>query len=525
MALMLSLSHATTPPNVLVIVADDLGYNDISWHNPDIISPNLDKLAKDGIILESHYVLHCCSPTRAALMTGYYPIHTGRQSGVIKPEMPKGLYTNFTLMSQYFKDIGYRTHALGKWHLGFCNENYLPTRRGFDTFYGFYVGAQHYYTHLRNPDKGDGTPGYDFRDQEEVDYAANGTYNTILLAERAVKLIGEHAENYAKKPMFMYLPFQSVHGPLEVPVEYKELYPDIKNHKRRVFSSMVSAMDDAVGMIVEELENTGLLKNTILLFTSDNGGPYDSGANNYPLRGSKGTLWEGGTRASAFVYSSMFENKGTINRELIHVVDWIPTLLAGVKGQLTEENKAKVERVLSEGRDGIDQWSMLMGDEPSKRNELLYNIDPNFDDDGFEGHGAIRIDDLKLIVGNPGDKDEHRQPDTMDYQKDKGKEQLLDSQTNKEKLNPYITDERAVFLYNVVEDPYENNNIAPENQDIVERMKVRLQEYQSSMIPPHTAAETTKGNPSNFGGVWSPGWCESEPNQYQEVRKNQNRFS
>ena len=148
----------------------------------------------------------------------------------------------------------------------------------------------------------------------------------------------------------MYLPFQNVHSPLQVPVEDEELYPDIKTKSRRVFSGMVSALDDAVGMIVQELENTGLLDNTIIVFTSDNGGPIPSGASNYPLRGSKYTLWEGGTRSSAFVYSSMFENKGTINKELIHVVDWIPTLLAGVKGQLTtEENKAKAEQFLSEG--------------------------------------------------------------------------------------------------------------------------------------------------------------------------------
>ena len=514
-ALILPLCGANTAPNVIVILADDLGYNDISWHNPDIISPNLEKLANDGIILESHYVLHVCSPTRAALMTGYYPIHTGRQHGIIKPEMPKGLYTNFTLMSQYFKEIGYRTHALGKWHLGFCSENYLPTRRGFDTFYGFYLGAQDYYDHTRVPDKGDQTPGYDFRDQELVDYSANGKYSPILVAERAAKLIGEHAERYADKPMFMYLPFQNVHGPLQVPIEYEELYPGIKNKKRRVFSGMVSALDDAVGIIVEKLKNTGLFENTIIVFTADNGGPVDSGANNYPLRGSKSTLWEGGTRASAFVYSSMFENKGTINDQLIHVVDWIPTLLTAVKGQLSEDDKHKVELFLSEQWDGIDQWSMLMGDEPGKRTELLYNIDPNFSDDGIKGHGAIRIGDLKLIVGNPGDKDDRYPPETINYIKHHNIDNIFDSNHSKEdklRQKAYKIDDWPIYLYNLKVDPYEYNNIADENHDIVEEMKMKLEEYRLSMIPPHIADETKEGNPSNFNGVWSPGWCESEPN-------------
>lgn len=150
----LPLCKATTAPNILLIVADDLGYNDVSWHNPDIISPHLEKLARNGVILEDHYVQPICTPTRSALMTSYYPIHTGRQHSVLWLQEPKGLYTNFTLMPQYFKAIGYRTHAVGKWHLGFCNEDYLPTKRGFDTFYGFYTGSEDYYYHTRSPTVG-----------------------------------------------------------------------------------------------------------------------------------------------------------------------------------------------------------------------------------------------------------------------------------------------------------------------------------------------------------------------------------
>jgi len=287
---------SSTPPNVIVIVADDLGYDDISWHNSKIISPNLENLANNGIILENHYVLPVCSPTRSALMTSYYPIHTGRQSGVIKPEMPKGLFTNFTLMPEYFKEIGYRTHAIGKWHLGFCNENYLPTRRGFDTFYGFYLGEEDHYVHNREPHKGDKTPGYDFRNQDDVDYSANGTYSSILFGERAVKVIEDHAQNHANDPLFMYLPFQNVHTPSQVPIEYEELYPNIKDKKRRVLSGMVSAMDDSVGLLVDSLKKADMVDNTIIVFTSDNGAPYGNGGSNYPLRGTKGTLCEGGIK-------------------------------------------------------------------------------------------------------------------------------------------------------------------------------------------------------------------------------------
>ena len=493
-----SHSWAKTSPNVIIILADDLGYDDISWHNPDIISPNLESLANGGIILEGHYVLPVCSPTRSALMTGYYPIHTGRQSHGIRLQMPKGLFTNFTIIAQYFKEIGYSTHALGKWHLGYCHEDYLPTRRGFDTFYGFYCGSGDHHLHTKSPIIGDKTPAYDFRDQEEVDLTANGTYSSILLAKRAVKIIKEHDENPSKKPFFMYLPFQNVHGPLQVPVEYEELYPDIKNKKRKTLSAMVSALDDAVGTIVRSLQETELIRNTIIVFSSDNGAKYDGGGSNYPLRGTKATLWEGGTRSAAFVYSSMLTNNRTKNHEMFHIVDWIPTLLSAVKDKLNEEDQSKVEEFLAEERDGIDQWNMLMGNEEGKRSELLYNINPTFNDDGLKGHGAIRIGHMKLIVGNPGINDGHYPPGNLNIRAP-------------DDVTPYLMDGRKIYLFNLHDDPNEYYNIAEENLDIVEKMKARYNEYEMSMIPPDIAGETSKGNPSHFGGVWSTGWCESEP--------------
>ena len=336
---LIPLINAGTAPNVVVIVADDLGYNDVSWHNPDIISPNLEKLAKDGIILENHYVSQC-SASRSALLTGYHPIHTGMQHSVIENQQPTGLYTNFTLMSEYFHDIGYKTHMVGKWHLGFCHEDYLPLKRGFETFYGFYIGGENYYVHCDGATVGDtGVHGYDFRDQDELDVSALGTYSTKLFADRAVKIIDDHVETHCNDysiigacyPMFMFLPFQSVHYPIEVPKEYSDLYPNIKKESRRIYSGMVSAMDDAIGTVVDKLNSTALLDNTIIVFLSDNGAHAYLGGNNYPLRGNKYTLWEGGTKSVSFIYSTMLENKGTTNNELFSVTDWLPTLLTAVK--------------------------------------------------------------------------------------------------------------------------------------------------------------------------------------------------
>merc|ERR1711892_60036 len=157
----------TKQPNVLFIVADDLGWNDVSWHNPNIHSPAMEELAAEGILLDQYYVQPTCTPSRVAFMTGRYPYRVGRQHMYIKPLMPAGLATNVPIMPQYFQQAGYTTHAIGKWHLGFCHQNYTPTYRGFDTFYGFYHGSQDFYTHKRTAPPG-GVVGYDFRMNKEI---------------------------------------------------------------------------------------------------------------------------------------------------------------------------------------------------------------------------------------------------------------------------------------------------------------------------------------------------------------------
>ena len=513
-------SGTTSTPNVLVIMADDLGYNDISWHNSEIISPNLDKLSKEGIILENHYV-SMCSATRAALLTGYYPIHTGMQHSVVENQEPRGLYTNFTLMSEYFSYLGYRTHIIGKWHLGFCHDDYLPLRRGFDSFYGFYLGGESYYEHndpatVYKSEK-EKLFGYDFRDQDDVDRSGVGTYSTTLFAKRAVDIINDHVENHSNESIFMYLPFQSVHPPLSVPKEYYDLYPNMKHGNRRIVSGMVSAMDDAIGMIVEELNTTGLLDNTIILFASDNGGEAFLGGNNYPLRGMKNTLWEGGTKSVSFIYSKMLKNKGTTNDELIHVSDWLPTLLTAVRNSLPSNEQSKVQQFLSEEWDGLDQWGMLMGNEANKRSEILYNIDPVYLDHIDElnglsslGHGAIRIGNFKLMLGNPGSNDYHYPPHYPEDLIEMFDKTIISNDTL-ESIAPFTYKEMPTYLFDLKNDPNEHYNIAKYNLDVVEEILQRYKEYESTMIPPFTADEIEEGNPIHFNGIWSSGWCKSGP--------------
>ena len=251
------------PPNILVIVADDLGYNDVSWHNTAVLTPHLAQLAAEGVTLEQHYSQPICTPTIGALLTGRYPIHNGLHNGVIEPLIPYGLDTSQTTLPEELRRANYTTHIVGKWHLGFCNKKFWPTNRGFDHHYGFLNGGQSYFSHTR-----DG--GYDFWDDEEVALADNGTYSTTLIQPRAVELISTHDDS---KPLFMYIPFQAVHSPLQVPDVYRDMYSDIEDKDRRTYLGMVTAMDDAVGNITAALKQSNLYDNTVIVWLSDNGVP------------------------------------------------------------------------------------------------------------------------------------------------------------------------------------------------------------------------------------------------------------
>ncbi|XP_046561442.1 arylsulfatase B-like isoform X2 [Haliotis rubra] len=315
--------RAATSPHIVFIVADDLGWNDVGWHNPQMLTPNLDKLAKAGVILNSSYVAPLCTPSRSSFMTGMYAYHTGLQHLVIMPESPAYLPPNFITLPQRLKEQGYSTHMIGKWHLGFCNWMYTPTYRGFDSFLGYYNGAEDYYT--KKMRGGLIANGLDFRDNKQPKHTEE--YSANVYARRAVNIIKSHNQS---KPLFLYLPFQSVHTPIEVPKRYENMYPNIEDTQRRQYCGMVSALDEAVGNITQALEDTGLMNNLLLVFTADNGGPTYTAANNLPLRGAKTTLWEGGTKGAAFVYSkTLLRKSGYENTQMIHAFRLVPYILFG----------------------------------------------------------------------------------------------------------------------------------------------------------------------------------------------------
>jgi len=361
-------SAAPERPNIVYLLMDDLGWKDVGFHGSEIKTPNLDQLAASGARLEQFYVMPLCTPTRAALLTGRYPMRYGLQTGVNRPWADWGLPLEERTLSQRLKEAGYQTAIVGKWHLGAAARDYLPTKRGFDHQYGHYCGAIDYFKHDR-----DG--GFDWHRDDRV--SRDEGYSTDLIGKEAVRLIEARP---AGKPLFLYVPFNAPHAPLQAPQEYLDRYAHIPAMQRRKYAAMVSCVDDNVGRIVAALEQQGMSKNTLVLFSSDNGGPTGLGANNGELRAAKGTLYEGGVRVPAFAAWPGRIKAGTVVNEPLHIVDWFPTLL-GLAGLKPDAQPLPL--------DGKDAWPTIVDSKPSPHADLLVNTEAN--------RGSIRSDRWKLV--------------------------------------------------------------------------------------------------------------------------------
>ncbi|XP_022329100.2 arylsulfatase B-like [Crassostrea virginica] len=459
------------PPHILFIVADDYGWNDVGFRNPDVITPNIDKLARSGMILDSSYVMPVCTPSRNSFMTGHYAYKSGLQHLVILPQQAACAPLNYTFLPQKLKELGYATHAIGKWHLGFCKWECTPTYRGFDSFYGYYNGAEDYYSLSV-------AGGKDFRDNK-TPVNATGEYSTYLYARRAKSIIMEHN---VSQPLYLYLPFQSVHEPLQVPDKYSNMYAKVKTKSRRTYLGMVTAMDEAIGNITETLKKKGIFNDTLIIFTADNGGWTTYGGNNYPLRGGKATVFEGGTRATAFVTGAGIQKSNYVYPGIIHAVDWMPTVLSAAGGS-PDPNM-----------DGIDQWDSLRTAGESKRSEFIYNIDDLKPE--ICGHAAIRMGDYKLIDGYPGFYQGWYKPDQVDH---RHYEELTVNETR-----PFID---KLMLFNLKDDPNEHVDLSKKHPDIAAKLKGRLEEYHKQIVPANFPENSKSSAPENYGGFWTPGWC------------------
>ncbi len=382
--------HAVDKPNILLIVADDLGWSDVGWHGGFGKTPHMDQLVRTGVELDQHYVQPVCTPTRTALMSGRYPGRFGPQALV--PSNLRAMPLGTVTMASALKSLGYTTSQAGKWHLG-AKPEWCANHYGFDHSYGTLTGAADPWTHKYRQ----GSPYEDTWHRDGKFFHEEGNATELIAAE-AVRRIEEK-----RGPWFLYVPFHAVHTPVDAPEEYKRLYDGVqfsevpaKQDSRLRMAAMVSQLDAKIGAFVAALEKTGQRENTLIVFTSDNGG-IESLQNNYvgkvghsplnsendPLRGQKNTLYEGGIRVCAFANwpAQLKPRKFTTP---MHAVDWLPTF-AALAGYRAPGNLQW---------DGVNQWPALTGAAAAPGPRTIYIAMKN----GY----ALRHGDWKLVAPAKG---------------------------------------------------------------------------------------------------------------------------
>lgn len=447
-----SESQTSRKPNIIIILADDLGWGDVGFNGSDIKTPNLDKLAKEGVILSHYYTTPICSPTRAGLLTGRYPNRYGLRQTVVPPWSIFGVDTTEEYIPEMLKQAGYINRAvLGKWHLGHALKKYLPLQRGFTHFYGHYNGAINYFTHEREGE-------LDWHNDEETSYDKG--YTTDLITDEAVKCIKTYSR---QSPFFIYVAYNAPHSPLQAKKEDLLLYGYDKNkpsfgkaaggdeddpnattgrgnERRQTYSAMITCMDRGVGRILQTVKEMGIEDNTLILFHSDNGAAPNEGGTSGALRGLKFQEWDGGVRVPAIIkWPGGFKGGRTIDH-VMGYIDIAPTLrqLVGIK---TAPPKPY---------DGINLLSVWK----SEQKQVARNL--------YLGYGSIVNNNWKLVKANAG--------------------------------NPKM-DGTEDMLFNIVKDPSEKNNVRTANQQVYESLNKMVADYDAVKpgveVPPY--AQGRKG--------------------------------
>jgi arylsulfatase A-like enzyme len=393
-------SAADGRPNIVIFLADDLGWADVGYRGSPIETPNLDRLASEGMELSRFYTTPSCSPTRAALMTGRNAFRLGIAYATIMPWSNNGVHPEERFMPQAFKEAGYQTAMFGKWHLGHAQETYHPNQRGFDHFYGHLHTEVGFYPPFSNQG------GKDFQ-RNGVSIDDQG-YETFMLVDEAASWLGNRDKT---RPFFVYVPFLAPHSPLDAPQEFQDKYRDLKDTRgparspadrisamakkagiaksqRQMYAAVVDAMDHAIGQLMATLEEEGVADNTIVLFMSDNGGQSifgAGGADNSPLRGGKGEVFEGGIRNVSLMHWPRAIKGGQPLEQVVSVMDIFPTLAAA----------AGIETGASKALDGVNMWPAISEGVRVPREEPLFfaQESPNF---GSFKH-TLLDDEWKLI--------------------------------------------------------------------------------------------------------------------------------
>lgn len=427
-------------PNFVVFVTDDQGYGDLScMGNTDFLTPHIDELAENGIRFTNWYSNSpVCSPSRASLLTGRYPGNAGVRAILAGHRKATGLHNVTPTIAQALKDIGYQTAAIGKWHLG-LKEGCRPNDNGFDYFYGFLAGCLDYYSHIFYWSMADGqtNPTHDLWENGKELYE-NGRYLTEMISDHAVEKIREM--NAQDKPFFLYVAYNAPHYPMHAPKKYLDRFPNLPPD-RRIMAAMISAVDDGVGQITDELKRLGLMENTVIYFQSDNGpsresrnwmdgrpDPYYGGMPG-SLKGHKFSLYEGGIRVPGIFSWKNHIKPGQVSDEPCAAMDVFPTMLKMAGGDPSCYEL-----------DGNDIAPVLFDGAPSPHKQLYWEM---------EDQTAIRQGDYKLVLN--GRLCEFEQP------------------------------QYPVFLADLSKDPGEKVNLAEKMPELVRELTGKATEWRAGI--------------------------------------------
>ena len=418
-------------PNIIVIISDDQGYADVGFHgSEEIFTPNIDRIAENGVVFTQGYVSFAvCSPSRAGLITGRYQNRFGYSRNILLA--PKDSLMGLPLSEQTIPDVlnkvNYRTKAIGKWHLG-AHESLVPESRGFDEFYGFLIGGHRYFpedlTLNDLTEAGRQMDGYITKIYDNGKRINTKKYLTEELSDNAVKFI----ENNSDNPFFLYLSYNAPHTPLQATKKDLDRNKHIDIEKRRTYAAMVSSMDDGIGLILDKLEEKNISDNTIVVFFSDNGGvEWYNFSDNGVLRGIKGDFFEGGIRVP---FTMQWPNKikaGIKYDKPIIALDIFATAAAA----------ATAEKYIKNEIDGVDLLPYINGEKSGLPHEYLFWKNPDKDID------VIRDERYK-----------------------------------------YIRVKEEEFIFDLLNDISEENNIISTSQNIYNRLKSKFKEWEKDMIDP-----------------------------------------
>lgn len=506
-------------PNIFLVLVDDFGWNDAGWHRTEAVdeiqTPTMDALVREGLELDRHYVHMMCTPSRASLQTGRLPVHVLTQ--LADPCDKNGaIPRNMTGIAAKLKAAGYSTHQVGKWDAGMTTPTHTPQGRGYDTSLNYFSHGNWMYTEaewLGSEVNQSNVPLPGIIDLWDTDRPArhlNGTgYEEYLFRDRMLKILRNHSQipEATRPPLFLNYDSKIVHYPLQVPVEYQKKFDFIPDENRRIYHAMVNFLDDQLKNVTDEMRRLGMWDTTLMILSSDNGGYVldpqgpcntttsttagspatdtghgtvcfngEAGANNYPLRGGKYAMFEGGIRVNAFVAGGFVPEhmRGSKMTDPVHIADWYTTLcaIAGVDSFDVWANASDLPPV-----DGLNVWPYLSGQVgKSPRDTILVTKDLLLHNEWKYVRGGAKM--IESAWGGPQYPNASTADDPIDAH--------------------HITCPSQGCLFNVVDDIREEREISAENPDVVESMRTLLDKEATTIW-----STTHERDPACRAAAWS----------------------